>query len=900
VTDAAISVVVAARDAEATIEQTLDSLQAQSYADWEAVVVDDASTDATAAVVRGRAGRDERIRIVSGAGEGAGAARNVGASLARGSYLLSLDADDWLLPGALAALVEPLRRDQSLAGAYCTWRRVTDDGVTISETSPAPDEALFAQFARTCPFSIHSCLLRRVIFEHHGGFDPDLRTCEDWDLWQRITRTGAAFARVDGVHAVYRVTAGSLTLADDQVVRDGLRVVARGHAADPRVPDPAPAYAHGMPPTQLRSALLHVACWGAGLALGDGRSGADVLAHVREHLDVTFSPHVAAEGLYWGVPVGASRPLASWPELWDRRRGEVEGLLGEIEALTGSPRLRARVLRLLEGRILAAAGSGVRVGAMEKRRIELTAPIEAIEGDSARVLLEATVEGEVLGVIELPVCDGAILARVVADAAAAAFGWRVLEAFFDRNGSRGDDTWLTFLQELWERRDWTLEQFYTPSDLARGGGTEPAAGAAFEVSDDLRPLTLAGSTDLRLTIAGHDLGVLRVDRRGVAEEGEVVAAVTEAVGAELATAAAREALLGRPLDEEPATLRARLRQAAQVEPPNPRRRTLVLARREPRELGGARSRIAGLPSAAAADLRRSARAHSEGVLARPFRPGAVVYAGDMLDGAAPVGPATVPPAREEADGFESLPILMYHRVSADTSDAAARFCVHPELFELQLRHLRGEGYRSVRLDEWSRAVGARRPLGGRAVAITFDDGYVDFAAEAWPLLRQYGFGATLFVVTEAVGRFNDWERGALGERRPLLDWRELRRLESEGLAVGAHSATHEPLTALSHGEVAREAARSRTALRTHLERPVGAFSYPYGDVNPSVSTLVGACGFTFGLTTRPGRATWRDGLLELPRIEARGDEDLDAFASELEPAATTVPDDLRPLFPAAS
>ena len=100
---------------------------------------------------------------------------------------------------------------------------------------------------------------------------------------------------------------------------------------------------------------------------------------------------------------------------------------------------------------------------------------------------------------------------------------------------------------------------------------------------------------------------------------------------------------------------------------------------------------------------------------------------------------------------------------------------------------------------------AKRPLPGRAVIITFDDGYRDFLTEAWPLLAQYGFSATVFLVAGKVGRTNEWDHH-YGQEIPLLGWEEIRGLQKEGIEFGSHSMSHRPLTKLSVEETVREAA----------------------------------------------------------------------------------------------
>lgn len=229
---------------------------------------------------------------------------------------------------------------------------------------------------------------------------------------------------------------------------------------------------------------------------------------------------------------------------------------------------------------------------------------------------------------------------------------------------------------------------------------------------------------------------------------------------------------------------------------------------------------------------------------------------------------------------QRLPILMYHRVAPTGSATMNRYRVTPEAFEEQLRYLRDAGFYSVAWEDWQSAMAVRRPLPGRAIAITFDDGYLDFFHYAWPLLKQYGFTATVFLVTEHVGGSNTWD-AAYGEEVPLLGWSEIRQLQDEGVEFGSHSATHSPLTALSVAEVVQEAARSRMLLSRYLGRSIRTFAYPYGDFNAVVQHLIEACGYTIGLSCRPGLNQFDDELLALRRIEVRNSDSFQEFVTQL-------------------
>jgi glycosyltransferase involved in cell wall biosynthesis/peptidoglycan/xylan/chitin deacetylase (PgdA/CDA1 family)/2-polyprenyl-3-methyl-5-hydroxy-6-metoxy-1,4-benzoquinol methylase len=245
------------------------------------------------------------------------------------------------------------------------------------------------------------------------------------------------------------------------------------------------------------------------------------------------------------------------------------------------------------------------------------------------------------------------------------------------------------------------------------------------------------------------------------------------------------------------------------------------------------------------------------------------------------GNAAAPSTSITSAATDRLPILMYHQVLELGPSARARWQVTPERFERQLKYLRDAGFYSISLQSWRRAMGQRRPLPGRAVLITFDDGYDDFATHAWPLLRKYGFSALLFVVTGRVGGQNDWDPpAAAGDT--LLGWDQLRRLRGEGLELGSHSVNHRRLGGLSSVEIVREAAVSRSVLERELGQPVSAFAYPYGDHDAAIQHLAGAAGYDQAFTCEPGRARLNGNLMAQPRIEVRGEDDLPTFIANLE------------------
>jgi peptidoglycan/xylan/chitin deacetylase (PgdA/CDA1 family) len=219
---------------------------------------------------------------------------------------------------------------------------------------------------------------------------------------------------------------------------------------------------------------------------------------------------------------------------------------------------------------------------------------------------------------------------------------------------------------------------------------------------------------------------------------------------------------------------------------------------------------------------------------------------------------------------ERLPILMYHRVAPHGAESTRRWRVTPGEFEEQLRFLRDGGYQATTFDAWQAARDAKKPLPGRAVILTFDDGYLDFYEHALPLLTRYAFAAYVYLVADRVGQTSTWDRAPTGEELPLMSWEQARLAQAAGITFGSHAATHPVLTDLNLVDVTREAARSRATLTRELGGPVTAFAYPHGRWDPAIAHLLGGVGFTSAVTCKPGRATFADLMVSLPRIEVRG------------------------------
>ena len=204
------SIIIPTFNHAAYVAQAVESALDQSYEDCEVIVIDDGSTDATQSIL---ANYGDRIVNVRQANAGLSAARNAGLSVARGEFVLFLDADDWIPPQKIMVQLPYLEDHDELGLTYSAWQDVDSDGChVLCEVHPRrAGIVLEALLRREFFLTVGSALVRRSCLNEVGNFDPSLRAAEDMDLWLRIARAGFPFGYQDEVLFSYRRTPGSMS-----------------------------------------------------------------------------------------------------------------------------------------------------------------------------------------------------------------------------------------------------------------------------------------------------------------------------------------------------------------------------------------------------------------------------------------------------------------------------------------------------------------------------------------------------------------------------------------------------------------------------------------------------------------------------------------------------------------
>jgi len=422
---APVTVIVPAFNAAGTLAETLDSLVAQDLDCWTAIIVDDGSSDGTVAVALDYERRDKRFSLVRQANAGVSAARNTGLAAAGSEWVLFLDSDDWISPDFFRKMLKAAAAQPRAGAIYCGYNRVKPDGTRLPQDwDENVGENPFRSFARGCPVVVHGVIVKRALVADVGGFDPALATCEDWDLWQKVARTGAKFAAVPDTMAFYRLREGSLSTKTVQMLRDGLTVTARAWRPDPRVAHPAPEYAQGRSSDQTDGSPGYFLCWCAGEYAAQGHDCTSLfdaigpLPPIRDRADQLVD--ATMDGIMVGLALSPSDMVGAWAELDPR----LSGFFRRLESALGR---RGLARRMQEGLKVAMRNEQETVSpttqtvAVDVRNFVGVPPQAGVD----TVHLQFRLGGQDLGSTQIPVW-GALSRQDVAMAALQSIGARKL------------------------------------------------------------------------------------------------------------------------------------------------------------------------------------------------------------------------------------------------------------------------------------------------------------------------------------------------------------------------------------------------------------------------------------------------------------------------------------------
>jgi peptidoglycan/xylan/chitin deacetylase (PgdA/CDA1 family) len=196
-------------------------------------------------------------------------------------------------------------------------------------------------------------------------------------------------------------------------------------------------------------------------------------------------------------------------------------------------------------------------------------------------------------------------------------------------------------------------------------------------------------------------------------------------------------------------------------------------------------------------------------------------------------PTTHPPT-----ATRRVAVLSYHKVGPPSPGAwETWFYVSESIFVRQLHWLKDNHWSAITIEQFIQGLSDPNSLPEKSVLLTFDDGYRSLLTVVGPILQSMKIPGVVFVPTDLVGTTNVFDKD-VEPTEPLADWDELKKLQSMGLAIESHTATHPRLSKVSPAQRREELLRSRDAIQRRLSRAPVTLAYPYGDDAAGDATLL--------------------------------------------------------------
>lgn len=214
-----------------------------------------------------------------------------------------------------------------------------------------------------------------------------------------------------------------------------------------------------------------------------------------------------------------------------------------------------------------------------------------------------------------------------------------------------------------------------------------------------------------------------------------------------------------------------------------------------------------------------------------------------------------------------IPVLAYHSVSKNGTEN--RFTVSSAEFRQQMKYLHDEGYQTISLQQFRTILQGKVKNNGKQILITFDDGYENTYTEAYPIMKQYGYIATLFVIT-------DWMDG-----RNYINWDQAKLLHRNGWDIMPHTKNHKSLPLLTKGDQLDEITSAKRNIENHLHTKVRVFAYPYGFRDKTTVDILKSNGFDYAFTFENGITDASQDPLLMKRLIIWGNKSLASFEENM-------------------
>ena len=212
----------------------------------------------------------------------------------------------------------------------------------------------------------------------------------------------------------------------------------------------------------------------------------------------------------------------------------------------------------------------------------------------------------------------------------------------------------------------------------------------------------------------------------------------------------------------------------------------------------------------------------------------------------------------DSENGTKVMVLNYHKIDNTFISLAVR----PDDFEAQMKYLSENGYHTISPDELYDSLAGTGELPENPVLITFDDGYVDNYTNAYPILKKYGFKATIFVITSFLGKDKNY-----------MTWDQARELDANGISIESHTVDHKSMTDLTDEQLRMELVESKKKAEKELGHPVEYMAYPTGTYNLHIAEMVKEAGYNAAFTIKYGNVDKASNIYALERVPIFHTED---------------------------
>lgn len=222
-----------------------------------------------------------------------------------------------------------------------------------------------------------------------------------------------------------------------------------------------------------------------------------------------------------------------------------------------------------------------------------------------------------------------------------------------------------------------------------------------------------------------------------------------------------------------------------------------------------------------------------------------------------------------------VPILMYHYVSEppDLADnTRVTLSVTPEMFRAHMQYLFDSGFTTISLYQLVDALRTGSPLPAKPVVMTFDDGYTDHYESVYPILREFGFTGTIFVITSAP------DNTAPG----YVTWPQVAEMAEGGLSMENHTRDHVDLRNQDYDTLVYQLLGAQESLLAYTGLTPHFLAYPMGFYDDYTIEIARTMPLWGAVTTQFGALHTTDGVLEMPRVRISNETTVDALASLLQ------------------